>query len=69
MVFDTTISNTGAVYAGCISIQVAVERDLLWFACHHHVGEVFLTHMWKDLKVETSKSPDVKIFARFTEKF
>ena len=69
MVFDTTSSNTGAVSAGCISIQVAVERDLLWFACRHHVGEVVLTHMWRDLKVETSKKPEVQIFARFKENF
>ena len=69
MVFDTTSSNTGAVSAGCISIQVEVGRELLWFACRHHVGEVGLTHMWKDLKIEASKSPDIQMFVRFKEMF
>lgn len=64
MVFDTTTSNTGHVSAACIQIQETLERPLLWSGCRHHVGEVILTHVFEDLKIETSKSPDVMLFTR-----
>ena len=69
MVFDTTSSNTGALTAGCISVQNTLDRRLLWLACRHHVGEVILTHVWDALNVETSKSPDVSVFKRFKDNF
>jgi hypothetical protein len=64
MVFDTTASNTGHVSAACIKIQESLSRGLLWSGCRHHVGEVILSHVFEDLKVETSKSPDVMVFSR-----
>ena len=64
MVFDTTSSNTGALTAGCISIQMSLDRELFWLACRHHVGEVVLTHVWNSLKVEVSKSPEIQLFVR-----
>lgn len=64
MVFDTTASNTGHVSAACIQIQQRLGRGLLWSGCRHHVGEVILSHVFEDLKVETSKSPDVMVFSR-----
>ena len=69
MVFDTTSANTGAVTAGCISIQIELGRELLWNACRHHVGEVILTHVWDDLKIEVSKSPDFQVFVKFKDCF
>ena len=64
MVFDTTASNTGHKTAGCIQIQISLNKPLLWFACRHHIGEVILTHVWTDLKIETSKSPIITVFER-----
>ncbi len=69
MTFDTTSSNTGQVTAGCISLQLALKKVMLWLACRHHIGEVFLTHVFKALKIEVSKSPDVTVFVRFKENF
>ena len=69
MVFDTTSSNTGAITAACISIQINLFRFLLWLACRHHVGEVVLTAVWDALKIEVSKSPESSLFTRFKEKF
>lgn len=69
MVFDTTSANTGHLTAACISIQDKLQRQLLWCACRHHVGEVILTHVWDALKIETSKSPDVSIFTRLRDNF
>ena len=69
MVFDTTASNTGAITAACISVQQRLDRELLWLACRHHVGEVILTHVWDDLGIEVSKAPEVQIFERFKSNF
>jgi hypothetical protein len=69
MTFDTTASNTGHISAACVSIQEKLGRALLWSACRHHVGEVILSHVFKDLHIETSKSPDVTLFTRFRKQF
>ena len=69
MVFDTTASNTGHVTAACVSLQQALGRPLLWAACRHHVGEVILTQIFADLKIEASKSPEVSLFSRFKKHY
>ena len=69
MVFDTNSPNTGHKTAACISIQRDLDKSLLWLACRHHIGEVLLEHVWRDLAVEVSKSPDVTVFTRFRDKW
>ena len=69
MVFDTTSANTGHKTAACISIQRDLDKSLLWLTCRHHIGEVLLEHVWRDLAVEVSKSPDVTVFTRFRDKW
>ena len=64
MVFDTTASNTGHKTAGCIQVQISLNKPLLWFACRHHIGEIILTHVWTSLKIEVSKSPSITLFER-----
>ena len=59
----------GHLTAACICVQEKLERPLLWNACRHHVGEVVLTHVWNDLKIETAKSPEIAIFKRFRDNF
>ena len=67
MVFDTTSSNTGHLSAACISIQMKLGRALLWSACRKHIGELMIAHVWEDLKIEVSSSPEMKLFKRFRE--
>lgn len=69
MVFDTTASNTGHLSGACISLQEDIGRHLLWSGCRHHIGEVILTHVFNDLKVEASRGPDVSLFSRFKKQF
>lgn len=69
MVFDTTASNTGHLTAACICVQEKLGRALLWSGCRHHVGEIILAQIFKDLKIETSKSPDIAVFLRFRKQF
>ena len=65
MTFDTTASNTGHVSAACVTIQQRLGKALLWSGCRHHIGEVVLSHVFEDLKIETSRSPDVVLFPKF----
>ena len=69
MVFDTTSANTGHITAGCVAVQESLKRELLWFSCQHHIGEVLLKHVWDALKVEVPKKPEVMVFERFKENF
>ncbi|KAK6171931.1 hypothetical protein SNE40_018351 [Patella caerulea] len=51
--------------AACISLQEQLDKPLLWsWWCRHHVGEVAVTHVFTDLKIETSKCPEVMLFVR-----
>src|SRR6218665_227636 len=38
--------------------------SFLWSACRHHIGELMLSHLFSDLNMETSKSPNVTLFTR-----
>ncbi|KAJ8400549.1 hypothetical protein AAFF_G00393180 [Aldrovandia affinis] len=67
MPFDTTASNTGHLTAACIAIQLSLGRLLLWCGCRHHIGEVLLSHIFTDLKAETSCSPEVALFAHLRD--
>jgi len=64
MTFDTTSANTGHLSAACIAIQEKLQRAVLWSGCRHHIGEVLLSHVFNDLKIEASKSPDITVFTR-----
>ena len=61
MVLDTTAANTGHLTAACVAIQLTMGRPLLWSGCRHHIGEVLLSQVFTDLKVEPSRSPDVSV--------
>lgn len=67
--FDTTRLNVGHLTAAVITLQNLLGRPLLWFACRHHVMEVILDHVWKDLKIEDDTSPELCIFKKFREAF
>ena len=69
MTFGSMSGNTGHVTAACISVQKKLEHALFWSACSHHIGEVILYHVFDDLKIEDSKSPDVTLFKRFRDNF
>ena len=62
--FDTTSSNTGHMTTACVSIQRDLGCPLLWSGCQHHVGELIVSHLLDDLKIESSKSPEVALFSR-----
>ena len=67
MAFDTTASNTGHLTAAYIAIQLSLSRPLLWSGCRDHIGEVLLSHIFTNLKVEMSRSPEVTLFTRLRD--
>ena len=69
MTFDTTASKTGHVSIDYVTIQRQLQLALLWSGCRHHIGEVHLNHVFNDLKIDVSKSPDMTLFTRFRKNF
>ena len=45
-----------------VSAQQVLGRALLWSGCRHHIGELILSHVFEDLRIEASKSPEISIF-------
>lgn len=64
MCFDTTATNTGPGKGACRIMQRKIGRDLLPLACRHHVFELVVRAVF-DLKMGTTKAPQVQIFNRF----
>ena len=62
MVFDSTSLNTRGRTAGCVSIQSALDKGLLWLACRNQTDEVIIANVWDSLDIEVSKGPDIAIF-------
>ena len=69
MVFDTASANIEHKTTGCVAVQELLKKELLWFACRHHIEEILLKHVWDALKVEVAKKPEVTVFERFKENF
>ncbi|KAJ8411990.1 hypothetical protein AAFF_G00142570 [Aldrovandia affinis] len=65
MSFDTTSSNTGRNNGACVLIEQQLKKDLLYFACRHHVlelpAEAFKTVMGP------MSGPNVTMFKRFQD--
>ncbi|KAG0730067.1 hypothetical protein GWK47_029052 [Chionoecetes opilio] len=47
MAFDMTAANTGMVQGVCIRIERALEKPLVWLACHHYILEVVLKDVFE----------------------
>ena len=54
LVFDTTASNTGLHSGACTIIELALNTELLWLACRHHIFEVILSDVVKSSLGPTS---------------
>ena len=68
MSFDTTPSNTGRRSGACIKIEAALDKDLLYLACGHHVHGVLIGDVFKKT-FGASSGPDVGLFNRFRGKW
>ena len=64
--YDTTASNTGQINGAYINLEKLLNRDLLYFPCHHHIFELVLRGCFDSLIGVTSSS-DMLLFTLFRE--
>ncbi|XP_050541482.1 uncharacterized protein LOC126905632 [Daktulosphaira vitifoliae] len=64
MCFDTTASNTGKLNGACILIEKQLGKELLSFACRHHIHEIIISRVFDKL-MPPSTGPDIALFKRF----
>ncbi|CAH0560567.1 unnamed protein product [Brassicogethes aeneus] len=64
MCFDTTSSNTGVKNGACTGLQLLLGRQLLYFACRHHIFEIVLEAAFSSC-FGSSSGPEPSIFIRF----
>ena len=62
--FDTAASNTGLSNGSCILLEQKLQKELLWFACRHHVLELICGAAFKVVFGPTA-GPNVPLFRRF----
>jgi hypothetical protein len=62
--FDTTSANTGRIRGACVLIEQMLGRDLLHFACRHHIMELLAAAAF-EVCLGPSSGPDVRLFKRF----
>ncbi|QQP38280.1 Uncharacterized protein FKW44_018816 [Caligus rogercresseyi] len=66
MSFDTTSSNTGRINGACVLIEQQLKKDLLYFACRHHIHELLLGEVFR-MVMGPMSGPNVSIFKRFQD--
>lgn len=66
MSFDTTASNTGSKNGACVVLEKHIGRNLLYFACRHHVHEIIVAGVFGSL-FGPSSGPNIPLFQRFQQ--
>src|SRR6218665_1861836 len=64
LVFDTTATNSGRKRGACVQLENMLQKKLFYFACRHHVMEIIIGAVWKEIFGPTS-SPDNLDFKDF----
>ncbi|ESN98183.1 hypothetical protein HELRODRAFT_177430 [Helobdella robusta] len=64
MCFDTTAANTGTSSGACVLLEKLLHRNLLHFACGHHVHELIIGEVFTVL-FGPSRGPNIGMFERF----
>lgn len=61
---DTTASNTGVHKGARVLLEKMLNRQLIYFACRHHMLECIVSSVFNSL-FEDSTGPMIKLFERF----
>lgn len=64
---DTTASNTGRFNGACVLLEQKLGREMLIFACRHHVYELVLKSVFEAKISQVTSSPDIPLFKKFRE--
>lgn len=67
MCCDTTASNTGRLKGACVLLEQKLDRELLLFACRHHVYELVLKCVFETKIHQITNSPDIPMFKKFRD--
>lgn len=67
MCCDTTASNTGRLKGACVLLEQRLDRELLLFACRHHVYELVLKCVFETKIQQVTSSPDIPMFKKFRD--
>lgn len=66
--FDTTSVNSGWRSGIGKRLEDKLQRQLLHFACHHHIYEIVVANLYKST-MGKSTGPDIDLFKRFKDKW
>jgi len=61
MCFDTTASDTGHFSGACTVLEKLMNKNLMYFACRHHVHEIIVSEVFSVLFGPT-RGPNVALF-------
>lgn len=64
---DTTASNTGRINGACVLLEQKLDREMLIFACRHHIYELVLKSVFEAKISQVTTSPDIPLFKNFRE--
>lgn len=65
MCFDTTASNTSTSIGACAILEQQLNRQLLYFACRHHIMELLVAGAFQTTVEPTKSAPNILLFERF----
>lgn len=64
---DTTASNTGRINGAYVLLEQKLNREMLIFACRHHVYELVLKGVFEAKISQITTSPNIPLFKKFQE--
>lgn len=67
MCCDTTASNTGRLNRTCMLLEQKLEKELILFACRHHVCELVLKSAFEAKIQQVTHTLDILLFKNFRE--
>lgn len=62
--FDTTAGNTGQKNGACAFVEILLEKNVLHWACRHHIHEIMLEEAF-NITMGPSTAPEIFLFKRF----
>jgi hypothetical protein len=65
MCFYTTSSNTGLISGACVLLEKKLGRNLLKFACRHHIFKIVVGKIVVNL-IDPSNGPDIAMFRKLS---
>ncbi|GBN37489.1 hypothetical protein AVEN_36524-1 [Araneus ventricosus] len=64
---DTTALNTGRFNGACALLEQTFYREMLFFACRHHVCELVLKAVFEVKIKQVTTSPDIPLFKKLKD--